>query len=77
MVSGQNFMVIALHLLARTHLCLDGCWRSQDPRSLLEITRLGLGLDVQVMLIRYRLESVGFIVTQGNNKEVKCQLLEI
>ena len=42
MVSGQNLKVIALHLLSRTHLCLDGCRRSQDPRSF--NPRLGLAL---------------------------------
>ena len=52
MVSGQNLKLIAPHLLARTHLCLDGCRRSQDPRSfnprlgLAPIYIIGLGPDI-------------------------------
>ena len=41
MVSEQNLKLIAPHLLSRTHLCLDGCWRSQDPRRSFK-PRLGL-----------------------------------
>ena len=61
MVSRQNFKLIASHLLARIHLSLDGCRRSQDPRSLnpqlAPIT--GSIRPRHAALISYRLESVG------------------
>ena len=76
MVSGQNLKLIAPHLLARTHLCLDWCRRSQDPRSF--NPRLGLApIHMSVGLARqggaglYHLGSVGFSVNQLRFKE-KC-----